>query len=191
MRWTEFGIFTPLFRNHSILGTRFQEVYRFNKPDDFRNIIELRYSLIPYIYSEFMKAALGNNMYSAPLSFEYRSDERCREIEDQILIGSSIMVAPVYEQNKTGRYVYLPEDMKLIRFRSYNDYDEEVLSAGDHYVKADLNEVLVFIRPGKVLPLTKPAKHVQELDWNELNYITFNADPDSYEMYIDDGVKRL
>ena len=191
MRWTEFGIFTPLFRNHSILGCREQEMYQFKKTDDFKNIVELRYSLIPYIYSEFMKAALNNTMYCAPLSFEYRNDIRCREIEDQLLIGSSIMIAPVYEQNKTGRYVYLPEEMKLIRFRSYNDYDEEVLPAGDHYINAGLNEILVFIRPGKVLPLAKPAKHVQDIDWDDLKYITLNADPDSYDMYKDDGVSRI
>lgn len=191
MRWTEFGIFTPLFRNHCALGGREQELYQFGKPEDFKNIVELRYSLVPYIYSEFMKAVLNNGMYMAPLSFEYRDDERCREIEDQLLVGESIMVAPVYEQNKTGRYVYLPEKMKLIRFRSYNDFDEEILEAGDHYVKAELNEVLVFVRPGKVLPLAKPAKRVDDLSWDDLSYITFDADPESYDMYKDDGISRL
>ena len=191
MRWTEFGIFTPLFRNHSILGCREQEMYQFNSPEDFKNIVELRYSLIPYIYSEFMKAVLNNTMYCTPLSFEYRKNERCREIEDQLLIGSSIMIAPVYEQNKTGRYVYLPEEMKLIRFRSYRDLDEEILPAGDHYIKADLNEILVFIRPGKVLPLAKPAKHVQDINWDDLSYISFDAEPESYDMYKDDGISRI
>ena len=82
------------------------------------------------------------------------------------------MIAPVYEQNKTGRYVYLPEDMKMLRMRSYKDYDEEMLSAGDHYVKAELNETLIFIRPGQNLPLAKPAKCVDKLDFNELSFIS-------------------
>ena len=55
------------------------------------------------------------------------------------------MIAPVYEQNASGRHVYLPAKMKLLRFRAYNDYDEEILKAGDHYVKCALNEVLVFL----------------------------------------------
>ncbi|SFB87947.1 glycoside hydrolase family 31 protein [Butyrivibrio sp. YAB3001] len=188
MRWLEFGIFTPLFRNHSALGTREQELYQFKDNVSFKNIIELRYSLIPYIYSEFMKAALNDGMYIKPLSFEYPSDKRVYEVEDQVLVGESIMVSPVYEQNKTGRYVYLPEDMKLVRFRSYNNYDEEILSAGDHYVKAELNEVLVFIRKGHVLPLAKPAMHVDEIDYSTLSYITYDADSSSYNMYNDDGV---
>ena len=173
MRWIAFGIFTPLFRNHSALGTRNQELYRFERKEDFKNLIELRYALIPYIYSEFMKAVNDNGMYMKPLYFEYRNDERCREVEDQLLVGDSIMVAPVYEQNKTGRYVYLPEDMKLVRFRSYNDYDTEVLEKGDHYIKAGLNEVPVFIRPGKELPLGKPARQVDKIDMNELAVISF------------------
>lgn len=41
------------------------------------------------------------------------------------------MITPVYEQNKKGRYVYLSEAMRLVRFRAYNDYDTEVLQKGD------------------------------------------------------------
>ena len=173
MRWIAFGIFTPLFRNHSALGTREQELYRFERKEDFKNLVELRYALLPYIYDSFMKAVEENGMYMKPLSFDYRSDERCREVEDQLLVGDSIMIAPVYEQNRTGRYVYLPEDMKLVRFRSYDDYDTEVLSKSDHYIKAELNEVLVFIRPGKELHLAKPARCVADVDMKNVKVIKF------------------
>lgn len=74
------------------------------------------------------------------------------------------MIAPVYKQNTTGRSVYLPEKMKLIRFRSYKDFDEEEIEKGFHYVKAALNEVLVFIRPGHSLPICRPAENVEKLD---------------------------
>ncbi len=171
MRWVEFSMFTPLFRNHSAWDTRAQELYRFKHIDDFRHIIELRYALIPYIYDQFVKAARNDTMYIRPLAFVYRDDKRCRTIEDQLLIGDSIMIAPVYEQNAAGRYVYLPEDMKMIRFRAYDDYDEELLKAGDHYVPVALNEVLIFIRPGCRLPLAGPAKRVGEIDFENLTYI--------------------
>ena len=172
MRWVEFSMFTPLFRNHSALGTREQELYRFKRTDDFKHLIELRYALIPYIYAEFVKAAKENGMYIKPLAFEYRSDARCREIEDQLLVGDSIMIAPVYEQNSNGRYVYLPEGMKMLRFRSPDDYDEEMLDAGDHYVKAALNEVLVFVRPGKALPMAAVARRVRDIDFDNLKNIS-------------------
>ena len=191
LRWTAFGIFTPLFRNHCAQGMRNQELYRFENIDTFRNIINLRYALIPYLYSEFMKAALGNKMLFKPLCFEY-DDDRSAQVEDQLLLGESIMLAPVYTQNAVGRYVYLPEVMKLIRFRAYDDYDEEVLGKGDHYVKADLNEILVFVRRGHVLPLCKPSRGMENsLDDAEMTYICYDADAASYELYTDDGVSRI
>ena len=190
LRWTAFGIFTPLFRNHSAQLTRRQELYRYENVTAFRNLVNLRYALIPYLYSEYMKAVLGDRMLFKPLCFEY-DDDRSAQVEDQLLLGESIMLAPVYTQNTEGRYVYLPEDMKLIRFRAYDDYDEEVLKAGDHYVTAQLNEVLVFVRKGHVLPLTAPEKGIGDVVASDLTYICYDAAPDSYELYTDDGESRI
>ena len=181
LRWTAFGIFTPLFRNHSAFNTRRQEMYQFESKDVFKNLVELRYALLPYIYSEFMKAALEYDMLFKPLAFEY-DDDRSLEIEDQLLYGESIMIAPVYEQNVTGRHVYLPEEMKMIRFRAYDDYDEEILEKGDHYLRADLNEVLVFIRKGHVLPLAKPGMRTTNVCSEDLIYLCFEAEPGSYNI---------
>ena len=191
MRWTQLSIFTPLFRNHAAMNTRRQELYQFDRIGDLKKLVELRYALIPYIYSEFMKAALGDDMYFVPLAFAYPEDERAVRTEDQILAGESIMIAPVYTQNARGRYVYLPEDMKLIRFRAADDYDEALLGKGDHYVKAELNELLVFLRRGHVLPLAKPASCVEEIDYASLTYISYDADPGQYELYTDDGETRI
>ena len=72
LRWLEFGLLTPLMRNHSAVGTRMQEYYRFPEVlPAVRNMIRLRYALLPYLYSEFMKAALENTSYFRPLAFDY------------------------------------------------------------------------------------------------------------------------
>ena len=63
--------------------------------------------------------------------------------------------------------------MKLVRFRAYNDYDTEVLKKGDHYIKAELNEVPVFLRPGNELSLAVPARHVESMDMKDLSIISF------------------
>ena len=107
MRWYALGIFTPLMRNHSEMGTRLQEVYRFSDVDGFREIIQLRYKLIPYLYSEYMKAALGGDMMFRPLALDHPDDVRCRTVEDQLYLGEELMIAPVYEAECEGRYVYL------------------------------------------------------------------------------------
>ena len=192
LRWTELGMFTPLFRNHSAKGTRRQEFYRYEHVQDFRNLVALRYALIPYLYSEFMKAALENDMNFIPLAFAYPDDERAVHVEDQILVGESIMIAPIYKQNAIGRFVYLPEKMKLLRFRSADDYDEEILEKGDHFVKADLQEVLVFLRPGHVLPLAEgKLESTDDIDIEKMKYITFEAEQEQYQLYWDDGISVI
>ena len=189
-RWLSLAILTPLYRNHACAGTRLQELYQFQNLDSFRKIIELRYALIPYIYSEFMKAAVKNEMYFRPLSFIWSKDSRAYEVEDQIVVGESIMLAPVVEQNHNGRTVYLPESMKLLRFKAWNDYTEEILPAGTHYVECRLFETILFLRKGHVLPLIKPAKTTAELDYASLKFICYDADPKDYTLYNDDGFTR-
>lgn len=190
MRWLELGIFTPLMRNHSAMGTRRQEAYRFQDTEDFKNIIGIRYGLLPYLYSEYMKAALKDEMYFLPLSFVYAQDERAKQVEDQLMVGESIMIAPVYEQNKSGRYVYLPEEMKMYRMRSLTDMDEEILSKGDHYVKAELNEVLIFVRPNHIVPMSCGGNNVASVDESKLKVFGFVKDKAKYELYNDDGVSK-
>lgn len=189
-RWLSLAILTPLYRNHACAGTRLQELYQFQNLESFRKIIELRYALIPYIYSEFMKAAIKNEMYFRPLSFIWSKDSRAYEVEDQVVVGESIMLAPVVEQNHNGRAVYLPESMKLLRFKAWNDYTEEILPAGTHYVECRLFETILFLRKGHVLPLIKPAKTTAELDYASLKFICYDADPKDYTLYNDDGFTR-
>lgn len=189
-RWLSLAILTPLYRNHACAGTRLQELYQFQNLESFRKIIELRYALIPYIYSEFMKAAVKNEMYFRPLSFIWSKDARAYEVEDQVVAGESIMLAPVVEQNHNGRTVYLPESMKLLRFKAWNDYTEEILPAGTHYVECRLFETILFLRKGHVLPLIEPAKTTAELDYASLKFICYDADPKDYALYNDDGFTR-
>jgi len=191
LRWLEFGLLTPLMRNHSAVGTRMQEYYRFPEVlPAVRNMIRLRYALLPYLYSEFMKAALENTSYFRPLAFDYPDDPDAREVEDQLLLGEGLMVAPVYVQNAHGRHVYLPEPMKLLRLRAVDDYDEEILPAGHHYIHCALDEVLLFIRPGHIVPVAQPANNTSELDDASLTLWSFLPDGESaeYRMYRDDGV---
>ena len=191
LRWLEFGLLTPLMRNHSAVGTRMQEYYRFPEVlPAVRNMIRLRYALLPYLYSEFMKAALENTSYFRPLAFDYPDDPNAREVEDQLLLGEGLMAAPVYVQNAHGRHVYLPEPMKLLRLRAVDDYDEEILPAGHHYIRCALDEVLLFLRPGHIIPVAQPANNTSELDDASLTLWSFLPDGESaeYRMYRDDGV---
>lgn len=191
MRWTELGIFTPLMRNHSALRTREQEVYQFTDMDGFRHVLSMRYVLLPYIYSEFVKAALCDEMLFRPLAFDYPEDERAVRIEDQLMLGDGMMIAPVYEQNAVGRMVYLPERMKLFTFHKDGTRDEVVLEKGDHYVPCALTDVIFFVRSSHMIPVSSGGHCVAEVDFDHVQFLTFpDGGSSEYEYYTDDGLTR-
>ena len=190
LRWLQFGIFTPLMRNHSAMGTREQELYRFSNMDSAKKILELRYCLLPYLYSEYMKAALHDEMLFRPLAFDYPQDTQAVQVEDQLLLGESLMLAPVYQPNAEGRYVYLPEDMLLITTTGSEDIRLKLMTAGHHYVPVAENELIFFLRKGHLLPLAAPARNTAAVDDTRLQVIAWPGTEASYTLYSDDGVSK-
>lgn len=188
LRWLALGVFTPLMRNHAAIGTREQECYQFEAIEDFRHVLGVRYRLIPYLYSEFMKAALEDELYFKPLAFAFPEDKMAVQVEDQLLLGNEAMIAPVYTQNSAGRYVYLPEKMKFVKFLPDGRISEEVLEKGHHYVEVALNEVPLFIRQGHEIPVVDAAESVAALDMGTMKLLGFEGA--SYRMYDDDGVHK-
>lgn len=187
LRWLQLGVFTPLMRNHSALHTRDQEIYRFGMAEDMRRVLTVRYALIPYLYSEFMKAALTDDMMFRPLAFDYPADDVAARTEDQVMLGGEAMIAPVYEQNARGRHVYLPEDMLLVRFRSAEDYDLVPMEKGHHWVALDTNEFPLFIRRGCVVPLSHGGEWVDAIDSRTLTLLGWADGEAVYQLYDDDG----
>lgn len=185
LRFLQIGLFTPLMRNHSALGTRLQEPYAFEDPSDFAHILKVRYQLIPYLYSEYLKAIENNDLLFKPLGFEF-DDPISRTIEDQLLLGNELMIAPIYTQNAIGRPVYLPEEMLKVVFKKDGSIETEELSSGWHFVYYGLNEVLFFIRNGCSIPIAPKANRVNLLDYSSLTLLGY---PKSiYKLWDDDGI---
>ena len=185
IRWLQYSLFTPLFRNHSADGTREQELYQFSNVEATGKMIQIRYSLIPYLYSEFLKAALNDEMMFKPLAFDFPDDAMAEQVEDQLLLGNELMIAPIYKQNAQGRYVYLPEEMMLVRMHSSKDYTTEILPKGHHYVSVGLDELVFFIRDQKAIPFAESAKNTAKTDYNTIQLLGYEGS--SYELYTDNG----
>lgn len=202
LRWMALGVFTPLMRNHSALGTRNQECYNFPCVKDFKQILEVRYRLLPYIYSEYMKAALNDDMMFRPLAFVYADDKMAAGVEDQLMIGDDVMIAPVYTQNADGRYVYLPENMTFIKFMEEGAVYSEKLQKGIHFVEVKLNEVIMFVREGHKIPIVRKSViedkmlRIKIMDCSieykddDYEYIGEPDSPYEYKIYTDDGMTR-
>ena len=186
LRWLAFSVFTPLMSDHTTIFTRHQECFRYRGKRDFRSILSLRYRLLPYIYSEFMKAALSSDLYIRPLAFAYPKDARARHIEDELLVGDSLLAAPVLEKGAKGRKVYLPEEMTEVRWNGKEFVTREV-PQGERFVTVPLGEVVFYIRKGKCIPVGKGGMNTKEID---LSDVTLLGGGKEYTQYLDDGFTR-
>lgn len=186
LRWLAFSAFTPLMRNHTGYGAARQECYAFEHVEDFRAILSLRYRLIPYLYSEYMKAALTGDMFIKPLAFGYPEDERAKAVDDQPLVGGSIMLAPILEEGKATRKVYLPEDMTMVRYDG-REFACTPAAKGEMTIEAQLNEVVFFILKDRLVPVGKDIKNTRQIDFSQL---TMLGDGQEYALYADDGMTR-
>lgn len=187
LRWLQLGVFTPLMRNHSSQHTREQEIYRFSLMENMRDTLSVRYALLPYLYSEYMRCALMDDCLFRPLAFDYPNDSNACRTEDQLMLGVDSMIAPVYEPNARGRYVYLPEDMLMIRFRSASDYDQIPMRQGHHWLELNTAEFPLFIRKGRFIPLSKGGEWVDAVDGSEFTLLGWLCGNASYALYDDDG----
>lgn len=186
LRWLAVSAFTPLMRNHCGKGVAKQECYVFEKVEDFKAILSFRYRMIPYLYSEYMKAALTGDMFIKPLAFGFPEDDWARKVDDQLLVGGSIMMTPILEEGAMSRSVYLPEPMTMVKYDG-KDFHSMPMSAGMHQIEARLNEVVFFVLKDKLVPVGKEAKNTREVDFKDLQFL---GDGQGYEMYMDDGMTK-
>ena len=171
MRWMGLAVFVPLMRNHAAAGTRYQELYRFTDTDTFKNIVTMRYALIPYLWEAYRKAVEQDTLMYRPLGFEHPEDRVAVATEDQLYVGEDIMICPVYTQNAIGRYVYLPEPMTMVRMQSADEYELEKYEAGHYFVEIPAQEIVFFIRDGHRIPLYKSAEYTEAVFGNECEWI--------------------
>ena len=190
LRWMAFGIFTPLFRNHTCNWVRPKDYHLMDETKEIRNLLQIRYLILPYLYSEYIKAVNNNILLFTPLSFVYKKDSRVDEIEDELLFGSSLLIAPVYKQNAKGRMVYLPEDVLEIRIKNVNDIKLRNLNKGDHYIDVAIDEVVFFLLKGKALPIlniNNNVTNIKDLDLNDIKFINNGYKYDKYELFFEEN----
>lgn len=190
IRWMQLGVFNPFYRNHAALNTRPQEPWQFDEEslNIMRDTVRLRYALLPYTYSEYMNSVKESEPFIKPLSFVFDGKKE-KDIEDQFMYGNSLMVAPVHEQNKKGRYVYLP-DVKWLNWTAtkFEERNMTVYKPGDYYIEAELSQIPLFIKENNLLVLTEPMNYVGEKEITELWIVGLVTSQAVYTYYDDDGL---
>ena len=104
-------MFQPFCRNHTALGTRRQEPWAFGEPYESvcREMIKLRQRLLPYLYALFEECHRTGAPILRPLLFEHPDDETTYTMDDEFLLGTALLVAPITRPGIEHRHVYLPE----------------------------------------------------------------------------------
>ncbi|MDJ1433673.1 glycoside hydrolase family 31 protein [Halostagnicola sp. A-GB9-2] len=194
-RWFQFGAFLPLFRSHGTDTPR--EMWRFGEPgeriyDTLVTFDELRYRLLPYIYSLAGWETLENYTMFRHLAFEFREDEAVHDITDQFMFGPSLLVCPVTEPMYYGpastplegkakaREVYLPEGTEWYDFWTGERYDSGQTILAD----APLEKLPLFVRAGSIVPMGPVVQHTGEnpdAPWEVRVYPGRDASFDVYE----------
>ncbi|MCX2585098.1 MULTISPECIES: glycoside hydrolase family 31 protein [unclassified Pedobacter] len=184
-RWIQLGTFSPFMRAHSAGDTAEREPWSFGGffEDINRKFIELRYRLMPYLYSVFWE----HHRYGFPIlrplvmleqeniSNSFRQDEFC--------YGDKLLICPVLEQGAISRQVYLPKGLW------YNFWTNEVLDGGNEYnIEAKIDSMPIFVRAGSVIPEYPVMQYVDEKAITEvaLNVYSCDYEVNSY-MYEDHG----
>ncbi|MHB8626616.1 MAG: glycoside hydrolase family 31 protein [Aggregatilineales bacterium] len=180
VRWVQLSALLPFFRIHTAKNTRDQEPWSFGQPyeDIVRKYIELRYQLLPYLYSAFAQCAQTGLPIVRPLFMADPADLTLRSAEDAFLLGDNLLSAPVVEKGATGRDVYLP------RGRWYNFWTQEAFDGGQTiHVEAPLDTLPLYVRAGAVIPLWPVQQYVGQGPVEELQLKAYvgNGEDTLYE----------
>jgi alpha-glucosidase len=182
-RWIEAAMFSPLFRNHSCIGTRLQEPWQFGEPtlSIYRKYVKLRYQLLDYIYDLFASGERDGLPIMRPLVMHYGNDPETATINDEFLVGESLLVAPVVTPGTDRRLVYLPEG-------KWCDYWTGKQFEGKQHivVEAPLDYLPLFVKGNSILPLRPDSNFVDVAAEKSLTFRLW-GEKGSYVHYQDDG----
>lgn len=187
-RWLQFGTFTPLMRTHTEINSNDQEPWSFG-PDYERinkKFIELRYKLLPYLYSQFHKAYKEGTPIIRPIFFDYPEDKQTYWSEREFLFGDAFLIAPVLWDGARKREIRLPEGI-------WYDYWTDEKISGPKYVtvEAPVDKIPVYVKGGSVIP---SQQLVQYTDQRPIDTLTLDAYPGSDKitsLYEDDGRTQI
>lgn len=183
VRWNQLSVFTPFFRNHTAVWTKDQEPWVHGEPYESLNraAIELRYRMLPYIYTAFWQCSQTGLPMMRPLFLAFPNDPATYGMEDEFLFGDALLVAPVLEEGAAGRRVYLPAG-RWYDFWSGQAHEGPTTVAVD----APLDRLPLFARAGSVIPTWPVMQYVGERAPDPLTLHIFPGEGESL-LYEDEG----
>ena len=147
IRWFEYGTFCPIFRVHGYQSNAELWNYGPQVESILTQFDELRYRLIPYIYSAAWGVTSRGETLMRAIPLEFTSDPGGREIQDEFLFGPALLINPVAQKGATQRSVYLPTGSDWLDFWTGKRID------GGHTITADapLDRIPIYAKSGSMV----------------------------------------
>ena len=182
-RWMQFGVLSPFCRAHSEIRTERHEPWIFGPRVEAicREFLQLRYRLLPYIYSLFWEASRRGIPILRPLLYHFPDDPVTYPLHDQLLLGSQVMAAPIYHPGREHRHVYLPVG------DWYDWWSDEMLTGPVHLLAyAPLERIPLYVRAGAIIPSGPDLHYADEYPLDPLTLDLYPGNG-AFTLYEDDG----
>jgi alpha-glucosidase (family GH31 glycosyl hydrolase) len=188
MRYAQWALMVPIaryfIRPPHIDSTRYPWSHNEKVADNFRKYIELRYQLFPYYYSLAWNAYLTGTPTIRPLWLEFPDDKNSYHVEDQAMIGSHMMIAPVMTKNATKRKVYFPSG-------TWFDYwnEKQIQGPGFFEIHTPTDHLPLFLHEGAIIPFGPKMQHIpDDHRFDHLDIHFWGTESNSIDIYDDDGL---
>ncbi|MBD1391521.1 glycoside hydrolase family 31 protein [Mucilaginibacter glaciei] len=192
-RWFQFGAFSPIFRIH---GKGERAIFSKNWDEDTRktllNFDNLRYRLLPYIYSLAGRVNTDNYTMMRSLAFDFKDDAKVYGIPDQYMFGPAFLVNPVTAQLYTGkdagskaktRNVYLPKATKW-----YNFWTGEISNGGQTLnVNVPMDMMPLYVKAGSIIPMGPVMEYATEKPADKIELRIYPGANGEFKFYEDEN----
>ena len=205
VRWLEFGTFCPLMRSHGEGAPR--EIYQFGTKgtkyyDAIEKYINLRYRLLPYIYSTSWDVTADHSSMMRALVMDFPKDKNALNINDEYMFGRSVLVSPVtnamyVKPAVNGRDTIQVEDFSAVRSKEiylpagndwYDFWTGERSSGGNKVTKQTLLDIMpLYVKAGAVIPFGPAVQYAEEKKWDDLEMRIYPGANGKFVLYEDEN----
>ena len=185
LRWMEFSTFSPLLRVHGFQTDTEPWIYGPNMVSEVRALLDLRYQLLPYIYSEASDVTLHGGTIMRPLVMDFPADETALNQKYEYMFGPSLLVAPVLDAGVTTAHVYAPQ----VKGGWYDWWSGKRVPGGaEATLDAPVEKIPVLVKAGSILPLAPVQQYASQDPNPTLELRIYPGADGQMILYDDDGV---
>ncbi|KAI9817108.1 MAG: hypothetical protein M1827_001220 [Pycnora praestabilis] len=190
-RWMQLSAFFPFYRNHNVLSANSQEPYVWASViDATKTAMDIRYQLLPYIYTLFYNAHTTGSTVMRALAWEFPNDPSLAAVDRQFMLGPSILITPVLTQGAvTVDGVFPGVGTGEVWYDWYTQAAVSATAGVNTTIDAPLGHIPVFVRGGYVLPTQQPAlvtRDARDNPWGLIAALSATGLAEG-SLYVDDG----